>query len=60
MAVLNGGVRLIVFQSVYDQRPAIIKDLMQFLEAPPFTGSFTIHAVNGKISWAEKKETVRD
>ena len=58
--IANGAVKLIVFQAVYDQRPAIIRDLMSFLENPPHSGSFCIHAVNGKISYAEKKETVKD
>jgi hypothetical protein len=58
--IANGQVKLIVFQAVYDYRPKIIKDLMTFLEHPPYSGSFTIHAVNGEIAYAEKKETVKD
>jgi hypothetical protein len=58
--IANGQVKLIIFQAVYDRQPAIIRDLMHFLENPPHSGSFCIHAVNGKISFAEKKETVKD
>jgi hypothetical protein len=58
--IANGQVRLMIFQMVYDQRPAIIRDLMDFLEHPPRSGSFCIHALNGKISHAEKRETVKD
>jgi len=58
--IANGAVKLIVFQAVYDRQPAIIRDLVQFLEQPPHSGSFTIHSQNGLISWAEKKETIRD
>jgi hypothetical protein len=60
MAVLNGGMKLIVFQAVYEQQPVIIRDLMKFLEHPPFAGSYTIHSVNGQIAFAERRETVKD
>jgi hypothetical protein len=58
--IANGQVRLIVFQTVFDRQPAIIRDLITFLENPPMAGSFCIHAVGGKIAFAEKKETVKD
>jgi len=56
----NGGVKLIVFQAVYDHQPVVLRELQSFLEHPPFSGSLTIHANNGKISHIEKKETVKD
>ena len=58
--IANGQVKLIIFQAIFDRQPAIIRDLMRFLEHPPHSGSFSIHAVNGVISHAEKKEIVRD
>ena len=58
--IANGQVKLIVFQAVYDRQPTIIRDLMNFLEHPPQVGSFTIHAVNGRINHAEKRTIVRD
>jgi len=58
--IANGQVKLIVFQAVYERQPTVIRELMEALEHPPYSGSFTIYFSNGKVSHAEKKETVKD
>jgi hypothetical protein len=59
LSALREPVRFLVFQATYERHPDLILELMEFLENPPYSGSFCIYAFNGAINRAEKKEIVQ-
>lgn len=50
---------VIVLQRIYVEHPAIVEQLLGFLEAPGF-GSFTVYAERGQLTHAELKISIKD